>query len=394
MAITTFQNKQYRYLKNAGQLGTLQANWVDTVFPTALAVWNLIDSKFSAAEAMVFKGVFPTTLPAGVQVGWSYVIGVGSPSTVGGQTVETGDLCIANVTNPVITNAAHWTIVQANINGAVTKQTGVITATNQLALWSGTGNVISKWNGGTGLVKIDSNGVVTIATGADVPSHSHTISATGTDVTFSGSTGTNITNTKVTGIAGYLLPLAAPINGNTIVFNGSQWTYATAGSSNYNSWYLATSSGDTGEAIINAGKAIFAQGANMSVTRSTNTVTISHATMTTPANFTGTTPKVVLTGTFTNGHTSALTVRDLTANDVSSVYGFKRDKKTGTTSNTLILTGASPIESTLCVYLNGQLLEAISDNYTYTAGTKTIAINTSNWGTLETLDVIEATYFS
>ena len=110
-------------------------NFVDSVdgsdnLPTAKAVQAAIASSFAANDAMIFKGTITTSasssvtatqkgLPTTYQVGWTYrVVEAG---TLAGQAVEIGDLITAIVDRSGSGNAnSDWTIVQTNINGAIT----------------------------------------------------------------------------------------------------------------------------------------------------------------------------------------------------------------------------------------------------------------------------------
>lgn len=101
-----------------------------------------INESISANEAMTFKGTLGTggtitQLPAsGYKIGWSYkVITAG---TYAGNKCEVGDLIIAIKSGPLSgTNIVNgdWTVVQSNIDGAITSSTSLIA--NQLVLGNG-----------------------------------------------------------------------------------------------------------------------------------------------------------------------------------------------------------------------------------------------------------------
>lgn len=133
-----------------------------TAIPTAAAVVAAIDNKIAAADAMIYKGTLGTDgtvtkVPAnGYKVGWTYkVITAG---TYAGIKCEVGDMLIAINNGPVsgttVVNA-DWTVVQANIDGAVTGPA------------SATAGHIAVFDGATG--KVIKDGTYTIAT--SVPSN-------------------------------------------------------------------------------------------------------------------------------------------------------------------------------------------------------------------------------
>lgn len=89
-----------------------------------------------ANDAMVFKGMFPTTspsftqLPAAHETGWTYRVseagyvssnGTWSSDNTSGEAVEAGDLiiCIADADGTTANTMKDWTIAQTNIDGAV-----------------------------------------------------------------------------------------------------------------------------------------------------------------------------------------------------------------------------------------------------------------------------------
>ena len=102
-----------------------------------------INNKLAANDAMLFKGTIGTggtvvALPATHQAGWTYK--VVTPRTYAGIKCEIGDMiiCIADGRSP---NDSHWTVVQTNIEGAVT---GPVSSTDDnFAVFDGTtGKVI------------------------------------------------------------------------------------------------------------------------------------------------------------------------------------------------------------------------------------------------------------
>lgn len=167
-----------------------------TAIPTAAAVVAAIDNKIAVANAMIYKGTLGTDgtvtkVPAnGYKVGWTYkVITAG---TYAGIKCEVGDMLIAINNGPVsgttVVNA-DWTVVQANIDGAVTGPA------------SATAGHIAVFDGATG--KVIKDGTYTIAT--SVPSNAV------------------FTDTKVTSVDNHY----KPANGTTLI--GTAGSPVTAG---------------------------------------------------------------------------------------------------------------------------------------------------------------------
>lgn len=167
-----------------------------TAIPTAAAVVAAIDDKIAAADAMIYRGTLGTDgtvtkVPAnGYKVGWTYkVITAG---TYAGIKCEVGDMLIAINNGPIsgttVVNA-DWTVVQANIDGAVTGPA------------SATAGHIAVFDGATG--KVIKDGTYTIAT--SVPSNAV------------------FTDTKVTSVDNHY----KPANGTTLI--GTAGSPVTAG---------------------------------------------------------------------------------------------------------------------------------------------------------------------
>lgn len=117
-----------------------------TAIPRADAVKNYVDGFLSANEAMIYKGTLGTggtvtTVPTTYDVGWTYKIV--TAGTYAGHKTEIGDMLIAIVPRTGSSNAnTDWTVVQANIDGAVT---GPTTATDgNIALFDGVSGKVIK----------------------------------------------------------------------------------------------------------------------------------------------------------------------------------------------------------------------------------------------------------
>ena len=120
-----------------------------TQIATTAFVQAAVDSKIAAADAMRFKGTLGTggtitALPASHKVGDSYkVITAG---TYAGQKCEVGDMVIC-VTAGSTANDAHWTVVQANVDGAVTGPASAVSG--RVAVFNGTTGKVIKDSGFT-----------------------------------------------------------------------------------------------------------------------------------------------------------------------------------------------------------------------------------------------------
>jgi hypothetical protein len=125
------------FKNNAGSLipikvGTPSHN--DHAIPKSYA-----DGLLAANDAMVYKGTIGTggdvtALPTTHGTGWTYrVIEAG---TYAGKVCEEGDLIISLVDRSGVGNVdADWSVVQANIDGAVTGPAGAI-GTETIAVWN------------------------------------------------------------------------------------------------------------------------------------------------------------------------------------------------------------------------------------------------------------------
>ena len=124
---------------------TLSTKDNSSKIPTSSAVVDYVGSTLRASDAMIYKGTIGEegtvqALPSTTALtGWTYkVITAG---TYAGVSCEVGDMIIC-LTDGSSTKNATWTVVQSNIDGAVTS--GVTSATDgHIPLFSGsTGKVI------------------------------------------------------------------------------------------------------------------------------------------------------------------------------------------------------------------------------------------------------------
>ena len=159
----------------------------NTQIATTAFVQSLVDSKIAAADAMIYKGTIGTNgtvtaLPNTHKTGWTYkVITAG---TYAGVKCNIGDMIVC-LTDGTAANNAHWTVIEGNIDGAVTGPASSVSG--QIAVF----------DGATGKVIKDSG--FTIA--SSVPAN-----AKFTDTTYTGSngitlSGTNFTNSGVRSIS-------------------------------------------------------------------------------------------------------------------------------------------------------------------------------------------------
>lgn len=124
-------------------------------------VKSQIDSKIAAADAMIYKGTIGTggtvtALPATHSTGWTYkVITAG---TYAGVACEVGDMIIC-LTDGTSADNSHWTVVQTNVDGAVT---GPASATSgNVAVFNGTTGKVIKDSGFTIAKSVPANAVFT-----------------------------------------------------------------------------------------------------------------------------------------------------------------------------------------------------------------------------------------
>lgn len=118
-----------------------------TQIATTAFVIGEINSKLAASDAMQFKGTLGTggtvtSLPASHSKGDTYkVITAG---TYAGVACEVGDMIIC-ITDGTSANNAHWTVVQSNIDGAVTGPASAVSG--NVAIFNGTTGRVIKDSG-------------------------------------------------------------------------------------------------------------------------------------------------------------------------------------------------------------------------------------------------------
>ena len=133
---------------------TINGSSTNDQIPTAAAVWSAIGTGIGANDAMVFKGAIDASTnpnyPSGV-TGDTWKISVaGKIGGASGVNVEAGDTIICvndNAGGNQATVGANWTILQTNIDGAVT--TGGAIAQGALVIGAGSSSVSTLPNAAT-----------------------------------------------------------------------------------------------------------------------------------------------------------------------------------------------------------------------------------------------------
>ena len=133
---------------------TINGSSTNDQIPTAAAVWSAIGTGIGANDAMIFKGAINASAnpnyPSGV-TGDTWKISVaGKIGGASGVNVEAGDTIICVTDNAGGTQAtvgSNWTILQTNIDGAVT--TGGAIAQGALVIGAGSSSVSTLPNAAT-----------------------------------------------------------------------------------------------------------------------------------------------------------------------------------------------------------------------------------------------------
>ncbi len=197
-----------------------------TQIATTAFVKNEIDSVLQASDAMRYKGTLGTggtitSLPSSHSQGDTYkVITAG---TYAGKACEIGDMIIC-LSNGTSSSDDHWTVVQANIDGAVT---GPVSATDSgIAVFNGTTGKVIKDSGFTIGKSVPSNAVFTDVS-VDSASHHYKPSG-GSTISASGASGTSGSTVQV--VTGVTVDSAGHVTGVTSGA-ATDTTYSTATSS-------------------------------------------------------------------------------------------------------------------------------------------------------------------
>ena len=128
------------------------------------AVYNYVDSKFAANDAMLYKGAITATsgIPSTFQAGWTYKIA--SAGTYYGQVLEVGDMIIAvkdatNITISTSNFAEYWNAIQTNTDGHVSGPASAVSG--NVAIFDGTTGKLIKDSGKTLGKSVPTNAVFT-----------------------------------------------------------------------------------------------------------------------------------------------------------------------------------------------------------------------------------------
>lgn len=140
---------------------TADASVNNTQIATTAYVKTVINNVLNASNAMVFKGTIGTngsvtSLPTSHQVGDVYV--VSTAGSYAGQTCEVGDMIVCTITGTASKNN-DWTVVQSNINGAVTGPSSSVNS--HVAIFDGSTGKVIKDSGFTIGTNVPSNAVFT-----------------------------------------------------------------------------------------------------------------------------------------------------------------------------------------------------------------------------------------
>lgn len=177
-----------------------------TQIATTAFVQAAVNAKIAASDAMIYKGTIGssgatiTTLPETHSVGWTYK--VVTAGTYAGVKCEIGDMIICLTSGTTASNA-DWTVVQSNIDGAVTGPA------------SSTDKHVVVFSGATGKIVADSGFTI----GASVPPD-----AKFTDTTYSGSSGITLTGTTFTNSGVRSISAGASANQLSVNTNGTTAT--------------------------------------------------------------------------------------------------------------------------------------------------------------------------
>lgn len=180
---------------------TAGASTNNTQIATTAFVNTVVNNKIAASDAMIYKGTLGangtiTELPnTTAKTGWTYkVITAG---TYASQKCEVGDMIIC-LTDGSTSTEATWTVVQNNIDGAVTGPTSSVA--DRVVTFNGTSGKVIKDSGYTIAASVPSGAKftdTTYAAGTGLSLSSNTFSLSGSGVT-AGSYGptANVTGTN------------------------------------------------------------------------------------------------------------------------------------------------------------------------------------------------------
>lgn len=347
---------------------TADAGTNTTQIATTAFVKTEINNVLDAADAMQFKGTIGssgatvTTLPTTHKAGWTYK--VATAGTYAGKACEVGDMIIC-VKDGTAAADADWTVVQNNIDGAVTGPASAVDA--RVAVFNGTTGKVIKDSGYTIAKSVPSDAVFTDVSVTSAANHyaPSTVSGQEKSASASGATAawsidvvkgvTLNTDGKghVTGIS--VISGKIPANPNT-----DTKVKATAKTDDVNYKILATASasptsGNATEAVYGAGITLNPSTNTIAANISGNAATATSAT--TASNYaTGGTIESALAGKAASNHTHDTTLAtDSSSGTVVSLASNTQYKLTAGGSSVLFKTPANPTvnNAALKIQLNG-----------------------------------------
>lgn len=206
----------------------------NTQIATTAYVAAKVNAMMSAADAMQFKGTIGTSgtvtsVPNTHEAGWTYK--VITANTYAGHACEVGDLLVC-IKDGTTSNNNDWTVVQANIDGAVTGPASSIEG--HVAIFSGNSGKIVKDSGFTiessvpiGAAFTDTDTKVTSAANHYAPSED-----TSAAISASGGTATDVVSATTQVVTGLKRDSKGHVVGVTSVgIKATNTTYSLASAS-------------------------------------------------------------------------------------------------------------------------------------------------------------------
>lgn len=226
------------------------------------AVYEYVDSKFQANDAMLFKGTVTSesSFPKTFQAGWTYK--VATEGTYFGQPFEVGDMVIAvkdataSTTTTSDNFSTYWTAIQTNTDGHVTGPAGSTDGT--IAIFDGTSGKLIKdssvkinqfassahttvlanigTTGHTSIISGDVSTLTAFAPGVAAASlHNHNNSYIPQNKTIKLELKGNVTGSATSGLTGSTIAIETTVSDNSHNHISSNITDSISGGSNITS---------------------------------------------------------------------------------------------------------------------------------------------------------------
>ena len=287
-------------------------------------VTSEINDKISAAQALRFKGTIGTggdvtTLPASHEVGDVYI--VKTAGNYAGEGCEIGDMIVCVKTGTVAANA-DWSVIQRNLDGAVT---GKSLTANTVTLGNGNSTVKALANGSNGQILKIVNGVPAWAAQYSYTLPAATASALG-GVKLGSDTAQTVAANAVTTAASRTYAVQANADGQLVVnvpWSNTNTTYTFANGTAGN--FTVTPAGGSAQ-TVSVGKPATAGAADTAAKWATaRTITVTG----------GVTGSVSIDGSA--NATLATTLSNHASNKVTAMTGYSKATDTAaiTTSDSL-----------------------------------------------------------